>query len=168
MKFSARNTCCLKNSIFRFFLIFKKAKIQSLKNLPMTRDGLASGWHQGYVGVIHMVGVSCHHFFLEASRCLDEIQFDDLLFLLNGMPHFLVLLNHAIQHIIVVLSHLDDVGTKLLFIKFNSMFLHWGRTHLGTLWAWPFHLENWGGKYVMKITTNLSIRIRRLIFKLQL
>ena len=74
--------------------------------------------------------------YLEASLSVDDVKLDDVPLHLDRVAHLLVLLANPLHHGLVVVTHLDDVGSETAFLQAAGALL------TGASWTRPVALKD--------------------------
>ena len=74
--------------------------------------------------------------YLEASLSVDDVKLDDVPLHLDRVAHLLVLLANPLHHGLVVVTHLDDVGSETALLQAAGALL------TGASWARPVALKD--------------------------
>ena len=74
--------------------------------------------------------------YLEASLGVDDVKLDDVPLHLDRVAHLLVLLANPLHHGLVVVTHLDDVGSETALLQAAGALL------TGASWARPMALKD--------------------------
>ena len=78
----------------------------------------------------------CSKVYLEASLSVDDVKLDDVPLHLDRVAHLLVLLANPLHHGLVVVTHLDDVGSETALLQAAGALL------TGASWARPVALKD--------------------------
>ena len=74
--------------------------------------------------------------YLEASLSVDDVKLDDVPLHLDRVAHLLVLLANPLHHGLVVVTHLDDVGSETTLLQAAGALL------TGASWTRPVALKD--------------------------
>ena len=74
--------------------------------------------------------------YLEASLGVDDVKLDDVPLHLDRVAHLLVLLANPLHHGLVVVTHLDDMGSETALLQATGALLP------GASWARPVALKD--------------------------